>query len=82
MEDFLALYQELICRDLGKYILRHLDSAQLHYERVVETKAYNALYEIRQVIRDETFNDFEAIEAIIRIFDAYDLDADFRQDFG
>ena len=56
MEDFLALYQELICRDLGKYILRHLDSAQLHYERVVETKAYNALYEIRQVIRDETFN--------------------------
>lgn len=48
----------------------------------VNTRAFSALSEIRDIIQNENIeDDFYVVEEIIRVFEKYNIDPGFRHDF-
>ena len=60
----------------------YLESLELDVKEIVDSRTLACLKEIQAVIQDENLDDFYAIEAIVCIFETYDIDAGFRHDFG
>lgn len=58
---------------------------EIHAEKIVEKKCYQALREIQRIIRDDKLSDkecFMKIEQIICVFEALGSDGGTRHDFG
>ena len=76
------LYGELLYEELGRCLIENFELLQFDYEKIMKERAIQILNEIREVIRDTALDDFEVVEEIVCIFEKYDIDADFRHDFG
>ena len=48
---------------------------------VVKATATKMLGEIQEIIKNESYSDFEAIEEIVCIFEKYNIDFGSRHDF-
>ncbi len=76
----MEIHEELLCQDIGRYILSHL--RVLPFQAAdVESKAISLLRDIQAVIQDMERSDFEMVEDIITLFEEYGLDAGVRHDF-
>ena len=83
LDDYISdLYFELACKELGKYVLQHINTCNFPFAEIVKDKAYQALDEIRTVIQDEEADDYQVVEAIVVIFEKYGIDAGYRHDEG
>lgn len=75
------LYQELLYKELGEYILRNFDILPFDFEKTVSRSTYQALSEIRDVVCNPELEDFSVVEEIVNIFEKYGIDSGFRHDF-
>ena len=76
----MEIHEELLCQDIGRYILSHLQVLPFQAADV-ESKAISLLRDIQAVIQDMERSDFEMVEDIITLFEEYGLDAGVRHDF-
>ena len=78
----MKLYQEILAQEFANSLSVAL---QDDLQKIVETKCYQALEEIKKVLDDETLDDpecFHKIEKIVCIFEEMGSDGGSRHDFG
>lgn len=72
---------ELLKKHIADFINNNLDDFEIDASKIANTIAINILGEIQNIIRNETYSDFEAIEKIVRGFEKHKIDAGVRHDF-
>lgn len=77
MKIKVELLKNFICDMITGSILDFVIDA----DEIVNTAAINALNEIKEVIKNDDLDDFEVVEAIVRIFEKYNISAGGRHDF-
>lgn len=82
MNEEQELCRELLYQELGRFIIEQFQETKFYYEEVIQQKSVQALAQIRAVIQDETYSDFDAVEEIVCIFEQYGISAEDRHDFG
>lgn len=81
----MELYKELLLRALenGKISIQ-FTGAQVNLNEIIESKCYQILNKIKQIILDDTLDDkecFEQIEKIVCLFEKNGISSGFRHDF-
>ena len=72
---------ELLKNHISDFINSNLKDFEIDASKIADTTAIQVLSEIQNVIRNEGYSDFEAIEEIVCIFEKYNIDFGFRHDF-
>lgn len=72
---------ELLREYINDYVRFKLEDFEIDASQIADTTAIKALAEIQEVIKDESYSDFDAIEEIVCIFEKYKITAGFRHDF-
>lgn len=72
---------ELLQNVIFDAISQKLFYMEIDADKIADTTAINALSEIKDIIRNETKSDFDAIEEIVCVFEKYNIDIGGRHDF-
>ena len=72
---------ELLKRYIVDFINNNLDNFEIDASKIADTVAINMLSEIQNIIRNENYSDFDAIEEIVCVFEKYKIDFGLRHDF-
>jgi len=72
---------ELISNAVTETVKNKLGDISVDADKIADTTAIKALSEIKNVIKDESIDDFYAVEEILCIFEKYGIDAGNRHDF-
>ena len=72
---------ELLKNCISDYINSNLEDFEIDASKISDSVATNVLQEIQNVIKNENYSDFEAIEEIVCIFEKNSIDFGFRHDF-
>lgn len=77
----MKICEELICQELCEYVVKNLKNLNIDYNKIVQTKAVNALNEIKNVMQNTGLNDFKIVEKIVCIFEEYNIHVGSQHDF-
>ena len=58
-----------------------LNEFDIDVNEIANSTAIKALWEIQNIVQNDEFSDFDAVEEIIKIFGKYDISAGSRHDF-
>ena len=72
---------ELLKDYISDYINSNLEGFEIDASKIVDTTAIKMLSEIQNIIKDEQYSDFDAVEEIVCIFEKYNIDFGSRHDF-
>lgn len=72
---------ELLSEAITETVRNRLDRLDIDVDKIAESTAISVLSEIQQIIQNDDMSDFYAIEAIVRIFEKYHINAGIRHDF-
>ena len=72
---------ELLRNHITDFVKFNIKDFEIDVEKIADTTAIQMISEIQEIIKDENCSDFDAIEAIVCIFEKYNVDAGFRHDF-
>ncbi len=72
---------ELLKDYIYDYIKYRIEDFEIDVSQIADTVAINMLREIQDVIKNESYSDFDAIEEIVRVFEKYNIDFGGRHDF-
>ncbi len=72
---------ELLKNYISDFINQKLDDFEIDASQIADSVAIQVLSEIQNVIRNENYSDFDAIEEIVSIFEKYKIDFGARHDF-
>ena len=72
---------ELLKNYITDFIKFKIEDFEINASEIADTTATQMLYEIQNVIKNEDYSDFEAIEQIVCIFEKYNIDFGVRHDF-
>lgn len=72
---------ELLKRHITDFIKFRIEDFEIDASLSADTTAIQILSEIQEVIKNEEYSDFEAIEEIVCIFEKYQIDCGVRHDF-
>ncbi len=72
---------ELLKKHIADFIENNLDDFEIDASKIADTVAINMLSEIQDIIKNEDYSDFEAIEEIVCVFEKYKIDYSSRHDF-
>ena len=72
---------ELLKGTIHDIINSRLDDFEIDADEITDTTAIKALSEIQQIISNDDYDDFGAVERIICVFEKYHLDFGGRHDF-
>ncbi len=72
---------ELLKKYISDYINNNLENFEIDAYQIADTTAIQMLSEIQNVIQNESYSDFDAVEEIVCIFEKYNIDFGFRHDF-
>ena len=72
---------ELLKNYIYDYIKFKIEDFDIDASEIADTTATQMLCEIQSIIKNDTYSDFEAMEAIICIFERYNIDSGTRHDF-
>ena len=75
------LRDELVCQDIGRALIEYFKVVKIDYEKIVQTKALNALEEIKKIIHNDTRDDFMIVDKIVDVFIKYNIDIGGCHDF-
>ncbi len=70
----MKLTDELLCRDLGRSLIEYFKIMEIDYNQIVQTNALTALGEIKEIILDDTLDDFTMVEKILDVFTNNSID--------
>lgn len=70
---------------LKKYIMclieENIEDIEIDADKIADTVAINMLSEIRDILKNDEYSDFDAIEEIVCVFEKYKIDVGTRHDF-
>ena len=72
---------ELLKGAIFDAITTGLTCAEIDADEIADTTAIKALSKIKEIIQDDEKSDFDAIEAIVCVFEKYNICAGARHDF-
>ena len=72
---------ELLKSYIADFINFKIEDFEIDASQIADTTAIQALAEIQNVIKNDAYSDFEAIEEIIGIFEKYHIDFGNCHDF-
>lgn len=72
---------ELLKKHIADYVVNNLEIFEIDASEVADTVAIAMLSEIQNVLRNENYSDFEAVEEIVCIFEKYKIDCGSCHDF-
>jgi len=75
------IIDELLCQDIGRSLIEYFKIIEIDYDKIVQTKALNALEEIKRIIRNNMLDDFMKIDEIVNVFIKYNIDTGGCHDF-
>ena len=76
------LFNELLAKVLEKQELYiTAPNLQVSLTDIIELQCYQALYEIKTIIEDDSLSDFDCIEKIVCVFENIGSDGGNRHDF-
>ena len=76
------LYQEILIKMLAKEEIHIVfPNLQLNASEIVEHQCYQALNQIKAIIKDDSLSDFECIEEIVCILEQVGSSGGNRHDF-
>jgi len=73
--------EQLLVSHITQFVKDSIDTMNIDVNEVVYSTALAALFEIQKVLKNTETDDFEKIEAIVCIFEEYNLDAGVCHDF-
>ena len=72
---------ELIKHYIAEHIASRIEDFEIDPDKIADTTATLILGEIQDIIKNDSYSDFEAIEEIICIFEKYKISFENRHDF-
>lgn len=81
----MELFQEIMCKEIGKLILETCYDIPVNYQEIVNLKSLQTLEKIRDIINNDILSDeecFNRIEEVICLFEAIGSSGGNRHDFG
>ena len=72
---------ELLKRHIADFINNNLVDFEIDENKITDTVAIKLISEIQNIIRNEDYSDFDAIDEIVSLFNKYEIDCGFRHDF-
>ena len=72
---------DLINRYISDYITNQITDFEIDEELTIELKSIKILEDVQKILADENYNDFEAIEKIVKLFETNGIDTGFRHNF-
>lgn len=72
---------ELLKRSMVDFINNKLEDFEIDACEIADTVAINMLSEIQNIIRNENYSDFDAVEEIVCVFEKYKIDFGSRHNF-
>lgn len=72
---------DLIKKHIAECIVNQIDDFDIDEAMAVDSKAIQILSEIQQILKNEDYDDFEAVDKIVGIFCANGIDSGSRHDF-
>ena len=75
------MFSMLLKRNIRDYIDSNLQDFEINAYEIADTTAINMLSEIQNIIRNETYSDFDVVEKIVCVFEKYGIDFGSRHDF-
>jgi len=79
MELYQAILAKLLYQEEAHVTFPNL---QLDANEMIKEQCYIALQKIHAIIQNDSMNDFECIEEIVRVFEQLGSDGGNRHDFG
>ncbi len=73
---------DLLKAYIADYVVNRIHDFKIDENKIANTTAIKMISEIQDIITNEEYDDFEAIEAIVCVFEKYQIDAGTRHDFG
>ena len=78
----MELINELLCQEIGRSVIEHFKVIEIDHNKIVRTNALNALEEVKEIIRNNEFDDFMIVDKIVSVFNKYNIDVGSCHDFG
>ncbi len=72
---------ELLKKDISELVESNIENIDIDADKIANTNAISALYEIKSVICDEKLSDFMVVDEIVNIFEKYKINSGGRHDF-
>lgn len=72
---------ELLRGYVSDFVNSHINDFGVDADKIADSRAIEILSQIQEVVRDDTLDDFYAMEKIVKIFDKYELAFSPRHDF-
>lgn len=72
---------ELLKDYIWDYINNNLNDFGIEADKIADTVAINMLREIQEIIINNEYTDFDAVEKIVCVFQKYNIDFGSRHDF-
>lgn len=73
--------KDLLAKAVSELIRLRMLEIEIDATEIADTTAIAALSEIQDCLDDEDLSDFQVIEAIVRVFEKYELSSGSRHDF-
>jgi len=77
----MTIKTELLKRHIFDYVKEHIEDFEIDADEIVNSTALEVLSEIQNIIQNDNYSDFERIERIVCLFEAYNLDAGVCHNF-
>ncbi len=77
MDIKLELLRGYVC----DFVNNHIKDFDVDADKIADSRAIEILSQIQDIVRDDTIDDFCAMEKIVKIFDKYELEFAPRHDF-
>ncbi|MBQ7876167.1 MAG: hypothetical protein IJ316_02645 [Clostridia bacterium] len=72
---------ELLRGYVSDFVNIHIKDFGIDADKIADSRAIEILSQIQEVVRDDTLDDFYAMEKIVKIFDKYEITFTPRHDF-
>ncbi len=72
---------ELLKEYVADYVCSNIKDFVIDGGKIADTVAIKMLREISEVVKNDEYSDFDAMEEIVCIFEKYKIDAGVRHDF-
>lgn len=65
---------ELLKNYIIDYINSNIQDFEIDANTIIDTSATNMIFEIQQIIKNDSYSDFEIVEKIVSVFEKYNVD--------
>ena len=72
----------LLYNTLAELIVKKLRKTNLDFTEIADTAAISVLSEIQKCVKDDSLDDFDAMERIVSILEKFNISSGNRHDFG